>query len=232
MVIAMILAHLVGDFVLQWDGLARWKASEWAGVLVHSVIIMLTTAAFALPFDRSWWDGILLISASHLAIDSLWFFKKFSFSPLLRFGLDQVLHYLFIILALAMTGYLQWGNIWGGILDSARATPLLTGLMGYAFITMPAWVLLKFVVYGLLKGQPPNFPAGPNKFVGISERLIITTLVLFGQVLLVPLVTLPRLIIEWPHVVNGGGDGVYVVELISSVMLAVGVGWFIGLLLF
>ena len=109
-------------------------------------------------------------------------------------------------------------------MDSARATPLLTALLGYAFITMPAWVLLKFVVYALVKGQPPNFPAGPNKFVGITERVIITSLVLSGLALLVPLVTLPRLIVEWPRVVQGGGDTIYLTELISSVALAVGVG--------
>jgi hypothetical protein len=28
MVIGMFLAHLVGDYILQWDGLARWKSRE------------------------------------------------------------------------------------------------------------------------------------------------------------------------------------------------------------
>ena len=36
MVIAMFLAHLVGDYVLQWDELAAWKAREMKGVIVHS----------------------------------------------------------------------------------------------------------------------------------------------------------------------------------------------------
>lgn len=230
MVIAMFLAHLVGDYVLQWDALAQWKSREIRGVIIHSLILFAVTALFALPFNPTWWSGILLISLSHFAIDAAQFYIKLPISPLFRFMLDQTAHFLFIILALVMGGYLIVGNIWGGILASAEATPLLTGLLGYAFITMPAWVLLKFVVYALVKGQPPNFPAGPNKFVGISERLIITTLVLFGQVLLVPLVTLPRLIIEWPKVTKGGGDGIYLTELISSVLLAVGVGIGLSLL--
>lgn len=224
MVIAMLLAHLVGDYVLQWDALAQWKSHEFKGVIVHSAIVAVVTAAFALPFNPAWWGGILLISASHLLIDGVQFFIKFHVSPLVRFIFDQIFHLFFIILALALGGYLQWGNIWGGIVASAQATPLLTGLLGYAFITMPAWVLLKFVVYALVKGQPPNFPDGPNKFVGITERVIITTLVLFGQVLLVPLVALPRLIIEWPRVSRGGGDSIYLTELVSSIALAVAVG--------
>ena len=117
-----------------------------------------------------------------------------------------------------------WGEMWAGIVTSARQTPLLTALLGYVFITMPTWVLLKFLVYGLMKGQPPDFPAGPNKYVGIAERVLIATLVAFGQVLLVPLVALPRLVMEWPRVVRGGGDTVYLAELISSMVLAVAVG--------
>lgn len=224
MVIAMLLAHLMGDYVLQWDALAQWKSRELRGVIVHSAILAAVTAAFALPINPDWWGGILIISLSHFAIDALQFYIRPTFSPLLRFFLDQLAHFFFIILALTMTGYLAWGNLWGGLVDSARATPLLTALLGYAFITMPAWVLLKFVVYALVKGQPPNFPAGPNKFVGITERVIITSLVLSGLALLVPLVTLPRLIVEWPRVVQGGGDTIYLTELISSVALAVGVG--------
>ena len=118
----------------------------------------------------------------------------------------------------------MWGEMWAGVAASARQTPLLTALLGYAFITMPTWVLLKFVVYGLMKGQAPDFPAGPNKYVGITERVLIATLVAFGQVLLVPLVALPRLVMEWPRVVRGGGDAVYLAELISSMVLAVAVG--------
>ncbi len=224
MVIAMLLAHLLGDYVLQWDALAQWKSRELRGVIVHSAILAAVTAALALPINPTWWGGILIISLSHFAIDALQFYFRPTFSPLLRFFLDQLAHLFFIILALTMTGYLVWGNLWGGIVESARATPLLTALLGYAFITMPAWVLLKFVVYALVKGQPPNFPAGPNKFVGITERVIITSLVLSGLALLVPLVTLPRLIVEWPRVIQGGGDTIYLTELISSVALAVGVG--------
>lgn len=232
MIIAMFLAHLVGDYVLQWDGLAQWKARELRGVIVHSLILAAVTILFALPFNFSWWGGILIISISHFVIDALQFYYKPAISPLIRFILDQIAHFGFIVLALIAGGYLQWGDIWGGMLQNAREQPLLTAFLGYAFITMPAWVLLKFVVYALVKGQAPNFPAGPNKFVGITERLIITTLVLFGQVLLVPLVALPRLIIEWPKVTDNGSDGVYLIELVSSVVLAVGVGLGLSLLRF
>lgn len=220
----MFLAHLVGDYVFQWDGLARWKACELRGVVVHSLILAIITALFAIPYTPYWWAGVLFISFFHFVIDAAQYFFKPAIQPLLRFIIDQSLHILTILLALLLGGYLEWGNIWGGIIEAGYAAPQLTAALGYVFVTMPSWVLLKFVVYALVKGQPPNFPAGPNKYVGISERLIITTLVLFGQVLLVPLVTLPRLILDWPKVIRSGGDVVYLTELISSIVLAVGVG--------
>jgi hypothetical protein len=226
----MFLAHLVGDYVFQWDGLARWKAREWRGVVVHSLILFVITALFAVPFTPYWWGGVIFIGLFHFVIDAAQYILKPTIQPLIRFIIDQILHILTILIALLASGYLEWGNIWGGIVESAYETPMLTALLGYAFITMPSWVLLKFVVYALVKGQPPNFPAVPNKYVGITERLIITTLVLFGPVLLVPLVALPRLVVEWPRVAKGG-NGVYLAETFSSMALAVGVGIGLNVLL-
>lgn len=226
----MFLAHLVGDFVLQWDALAQWKSRELRGVAVHGLIVLVVTWLFSLPFDRTWWWGVLFISGAHFLIDVFQLYVKPRVSPLLRFTLDQLVHVLIILTALVAGGYLSWSSLIPDLVAAAAETPRLTALLGYAFITMPAWVLLKFAVYGLVKGTPPNFPAGPNKFVGIAERLAITTLVAFGQVLLVPLVTLPRLILEWPRVVQGGGDSVYVTELVASVLLAVTVGLSLRLL--
>jgi hypothetical protein len=224
MVMAMILAHLVGDYVLQWDALAQWKSRELRGVIAHSIVLFAVTALFAAFIDPTWWWGVLFISVTHFLVDAAQFYFRPPIPPLLRFLIDQFLHFLFILIALLAGGYLVWGAIWPGIVADAQSQPLLTALVGYVFITMPTWVLLKFVVYGLVKGQPPDFPAGPSKYVGITERVLITTLVLFGQILLVPLVALPRLMMEWPRVVRGGGDVVYVAELISSVVLAVAVG--------
>jgi len=51
MVIAMYLAHLVGDYVLQWDALARWKSRELKGVLAHGMIVLIVTWLLSLPFD-------------------------------------------------------------------------------------------------------------------------------------------------------------------------------------
>jgi hypothetical protein len=89
---------------------------------------------------------------------------------------------------------------------------------------MPAWVAVEFTAYGLVRAASAGFSPTLNKYAGIVERGLITTLVLFGQFALVPVVALPRLILEAPKAAARRGAFVYAVEVIASVTLAVAVG--------
>ncbi len=43
MIIARLLAHLTGDYVLQWDALARWKCASIKGAACHRSICVNCT---------------------------------------------------------------------------------------------------------------------------------------------------------------------------------------------
>lgn len=61
-----ILAHLVGDYLLQSKWMAAGKLRHWPQALVHG-------ACYAIPFvflTRSWWQ-LLLIGGSHAVFDRL-----------------------------------------------------------------------------------------------------------------------------------------------------------------
>ncbi len=225
MIISMFLAHLVGDYILQWDALALAKSREFKGVSLHSIIVFLVTWAFALPFSEEvWWSGILFISIIHFIIDLAQLWYKPNIAPLLRFTLDQVLHFSVIFIALVGGGFIDI-SLMGMELTAVIQEPnTLYYLLGYAFITMPAWVLIKFLAYGLVQGGAPNFPEGTNKYICIIERVLITTFVMLGQFLLVPLVTIPRLALEWPKFAGDEKTAVYIVELLASVTLAIATG--------
>ncbi len=224
MVISMILAHLVGDYILQWDALALWKSRELKGVLVHGAVIFVVTWLFALPFDATWWQGVLFISLTHVLIDAAQLYYRPPISPLHRFTIDQVLHFTMIFIALAAGGYLSLSSLIPDLLTSAASTPWLTAITFYAFVTMPAWVMLKFMVYAAVEHGPPVFPGTPNKYVGIAERVIIATLVAFGQFLLIPLVALPRVLLTLPRTQQHRLDPLFVADLVSSMSLAIMVG--------
>ncbi len=222
MIISMFLAHLIGDYILQWDSLAAWKGRELKGVLAHGMIVTIVTFLFILPFEPLWIEGALFICTAHILIDTSQLYIKPPIAPLLRFGLDQLAHFTVIIIALVWGGYVEVGNLTGQLTAVLQNDRVWIILLGYAFITMPVWVIIKFLAYGLVKGAPPDF-GGTNKYVGIMERLLIATFVAMGQFLLVPLVTLPRLVAEWPSV-KKGETAVYLTELLASIYMAVIIG--------
>jgi hypothetical protein len=223
MIIAMFLAHLFGDYVLQWNSLAAWKSREVKGALVHGLIVWAVTWLFALPFEPLW-SGVFFIGLTHLLIDGLQARYKPPVSPLLRFVIDQFLHLSIILIALDKGGYLEIASLTADVQTGLRNERFLAYLLGYAFITMPAWVLVKFTAYGLIKGSAPNFMEGTNKYIGIMERLLMTTFVALGQFLLVPLVAVPRLALDWRKIAGSDQTTVYLAELLASVALAVIIG--------
>jgi hypothetical protein len=230
MIIAMLLAHLVGDYILQWDSLALWKSRELKGVLAHGLVVTFVTFLFILPFDPTWWQGAAFISIAHIAIDAVQLRFKPPISPLFRFLLDQVAHFVVIFMALAAGGYLTMATIVPDVAQVLQNDRIWLYLLGYAFITMPAWVLVKFAAYGLVKGAPPAFPGISNKYLGIMERILITTFVALGQFILVPLIALPRLVVEWPVVKGGEETAVYLAEFLASITVAVLIGLALSLL--
>lgn len=223
MIIAMFLAHLVGDYILQWNSLAAWKSSKLSGVVVHCLIVFAITWLFILPFNPNWWPWVIFIGITHFLIDAFQLRFKLPIPELARFTLDQLAHFFVIVVALAAGGYLDLAAVLQSSLTLLQSDLLLIYLAGYAFITMPAWVLVKFTAYGLVQGSAPQF-GDSSKYLGIMERLLITTFVLVGQYILIPVVLLPRLLMEWPQVANEERASVYLAELLASLILALLVG--------
>ena len=223
MIVAMFLAHLVGDYILQWNSLAAWKSREMKGVIVHCLVVFAVTWLFILPFNPNWWPWVIFIGVAHFLIDAVQLRFKLPIPELARFTLDQLAHFIVIVGALAAGGYLNLGNLLQSSQAVLQSDLLLIYLLGYAFVTMPAWVLVKFTAYGLVQGSAPQF-GDSSKYLGIMERLLMTTFVAVGQYLLVPVVILPRLLMEWPQVANDERAPVYLAELLASVILAVIVG--------
>lgn len=230
MALAMYLAHLVGDYVLQWDALARWKSHELKGVLAHGLIVLAVTWLLSLPFDAGWWPWALAIGLTHTAVDAatLWLGKRIPLQnngalALVRYLIDQVVHLSIITLVLVWSGHLSAPSGLAGLVAELHHCRLLMLALGYTFVTLPAWILVRFTVYGLAGGSVPDFSPSANKYVGILERVLVTASVVTGQFLLVPLVTLPRLVLKRPQVGDSHAT-LYRTELLASVALAVAIG--------
>lgn len=244
MLTAMILAHLIGDYVLQWDRLARWKSVSVIGATVHGLVVLAVTLICAWLTDPTWWPWALGIGLSHLMIDAVQpvFIKPSPRQPgwfaLARLVVDQTLHFIMIGLALTGSGVLAWplaGETLYSALQEQRAAVFV---IAYVAITMPAWVAIEFSVYALINGSAPDLSrALRHKYIGSLERALIITFVLLGQYAFIPLVILPRLLheVQQPWGQAAGATGalhwatdktylVYVAETLTSALVALLIG--------
>ena len=229
MVESMLLAHLLGDFVFQTDALAAWKSRSMWGVLAHGGVVTFSLWVCSLPFTLDWWPYVLGIGAVHVLIDIVRV-KIGRVGPtagLLLFLADQAIHALTIVVALAGSGWLAPRPAETALGVWLQADHHLTFILGYVALTMPAWVTVHFLARSL-GAQTTCLPGRPGeKYAGMIERSLMATFVLLGQFLLVPLVLLPRLILDGR---NGRAKAEcvgYLNELLINVGLSVAVGLFL-----
>lgn len=222
----VLLAHLLGDYVFQGDRIAAWKSRSVWGVVVHGAIVTLFTWLCAWLVWPGWWPYALLIGAAHIAIDvaRTRVKKAGPGMALLLFLLDQALHLLVILLAVRASGWIAPRPAWTALGRWLQAGSRLPLLIGYVLLSMPAWVLVHFLVNGM-GAVSRSLPGRPGeKYVGMLERGLIATFILSGQFMVVPLVLVPRLAIDAPAACLDGERIGYLGELLVSVSLAVGVG--------
>lgn len=229
MVQAMFLAHLLGDYVFQPDALARWKGRSVWGVLAHGAVVMCSLWACSLPFTPDWWPYAIGIGVVHTLFDILRV-KIGSMGPiadLILFLIDQAAHVFTIVAGLAWSGWLQPRPAETAFGTWLQTDHRLTFAIGYVLLTMPAWVLVHFFVRAM-GAKSTSLPGRPGeKYMGMLERGFIATSVLVGQFILIPLVVVPRLVLDGR---NGRMEAEffgYLNELFISVGLAVAVGLFL-----
>lgn len=108
----LILAHLLGDFVLQPNKLVLWKIKSKAGVFVHALVHFLINIIVLFPFiaKGALWliPAALFISSIHFCIDQ----TKINYDlkhdkKVLPFLIDQLLHLLTILLVYFFLGKIE-----------------------------------------------------------------------------------------------------------------------------
>ena len=234
MIIAMLLAHMLGDYVLQWDALARWKGAAIKGAVLHGSIVLAVTLVFAILIDPGWWPWAFLIGLTHMAIDASWVRLNRRFASRGRYGLmrlliDQTLHLGVIVGVVMASGYVTVQGLPGAIAAEVQTHRVWAIALGYVLISMPAWIFIEFIFYGLINGSAPDFSrVGKYKYVGSLERGLIATFVATGQFALVPVVALPRLVLESPQYFGNNRATLYLAEWLGSLAVAVLIGLALG----
>lgn len=178
MLIKLLLAHLIGDFLLQP---ARWVIHKEANkikskylylhVLVHAAITML------LLWDYSNWKLVVVIVISHYFIDlgklySNKLFKNSSFP----FFIDQLLH----LIVLYVCAY--YGNVLGQTLSILQSIDwgLVTATV---FLSFPSAIIMTKLMERMSSKIELDHKSLPNagKYIGIIERLFVLVFIILGR---------------------------------------------------
>lgn len=194
LLVKLLLAHVLGDFVLQWKGLCDAKQDlsklkGWGAQMLHALI----QAGFAYILVTDWtsWIIPMVVFSSHLLIDVLksWLCKEDDVWP---FVFDQLAH-VAVIIALSFI-----------FVDTVQCFLIeikyLVMLLAYILMTSPTSIFIsKFynqwnnkeeednkvankVDYKDGSGSnqtPPSLPRG-GEFIGKLERVLLLTFIFVG----------------------------------------------------
>ena len=149
----LLLAHFIGDFLLQTDWMVRNRDRFW--VLTLHVSIHLGAMLLLIGDTRSeYWFLIILIALIHFGQDALkiFFARKQPTWSVPAFILDQILHFSII-----------WSFVWfypaeiGNMLLTQQTNWVIYGI-SYIFVTF-VWFITEKVIYQL----------NPDHIVRINE---------------------------------------------------------------
>lgn len=175
--LSLVLAHLVGDFLLQPNAWVKDKKKKkikskflFYHIGLHLLLLLITT-----QFNSDYLLGILFVALSHFGIDcaKLYFEKKKT--EKLWFFTDQLLH--LTVIAIVVYCYFPY-QIPISNLYSQQNLALITALV---LVTNVSAIVLKVLLSKwsdqLIKTDDTN---NAGKYIGILERLFIFFFVLMN----------------------------------------------------
>lgn len=169
--IKLILAHFIGDFLLQpqkWvlhkeEHKHKSKYLYWH-ILVHFIAIITL-----LQFNTKYGLGILIIVVSHYIIDVIKLHLKPKMNSRILFGLDQLAH--LIIIALVVNMYEAYPlNI--DLFFNSKFLLLITGIIG---VTKVSSIIMKTIISKWYLKEDTNEESLENAgaYIGMLERLFV-----------------------------------------------------------
>ena len=178
LLLKLLLAHLLGDFIFQPHKWVEDKQRKmWTSpylylhVFIHFVLIMV------LVWDMGFWRNALLLTGIHMLIDV---FKIDLSNKKNIFLIDQALH---IITIVAFWYIYTHSTPDISFINDERS---LLYIIGFIFISKPASVAIREVMKGW-SADVSNLSTGSDnlvnagEFIGYIERVLVLIMILNGQ---------------------------------------------------
>lgn len=179
-IIKLILAHFIGDFLLQPTSWVREKEAKKARspklylhILIHGALVLL------LFWNWSYWLLAVIIAFFHGTIDLLKLNFQKNENKTTWFLIDQVLHLvsIFVLWYLWFQPTLNFIEIWSH-------PTLWIYIASLVFITMVSGIIIKVLLEKWtteLEKAADDSLSNAGKHIGILERLFVFTFIITGN---------------------------------------------------
>ncbi|MGZ5262484.1 MAG: DUF3307 domain-containing protein [Kaistella sp.] len=179
--IPLILAHLLGDFLLQPNSWVADKEKKKLGsiylylhVLIHMVLVMI----FLWNIDL-WWIA-LIVGVTHFIIDGIKLSFQTAKTKRTWFFVDQLLHVAVIVmLSVLYFPYFRWEDFF-----NPENLKLITAAV---FLTVPSSIIIKTLIsiwtpvtVEHSKLQTESL-VNAGKYIGILERLLVFVFIIVNH---------------------------------------------------
>lgn len=176
----LILAHLIGDFVLQskkWVERKEQRKGQsiilYLHALTHGLLVLL------LLWDITYWALALAVTILHGAIDVLKLYAQKENNKTQWFLIDQALHLVSIIAV-----WIFWAKPDIDFLELALQPAIWIFATALLFITAVSGVIVQVLMTNWSKSlNEDNNESLPNagKYIGILERLFVFVFIITGN---------------------------------------------------
>ena len=178
--IRLIIAHLLTDFILQPSGWIRERQDKkWRSrkLYLHAMLTAVTAYLLA-GLWKLWWLPVIIF-ITHLLID-IW--KSYRPARMIYFLADQLMHLLVLIL-LWIFIYNQWEPAVLLLTGIYRNIKFLTVLTSYILITWPMGFMVGLATEKWREEAGANTEglARAGMWIGFFERFLILTFILIDQ---------------------------------------------------
>lgn len=174
LILKLILAHLMGDFLFQPLSWVRDKEQKkhkslylYLHIAIHALLLCIV-----LQFHIKYWLGILIIIVSHFVIDLLKIFLRNHFNQRILFFGDQTLHLLVIAF---VTYYYYPYNISLSVFYTPKTILFILSILSVTLVTS---VIMKTIIsrWDIKDNEGSLEMAGA--YIGMLERILIFTFVI------------------------------------------------------
>ena len=176
--VKLLLAHLIGDFLLQPN---KWvvhkEANKITSKYLYLHILIHFGAILLVLWDMDLWPWAVMIALSHYIIDLAKLYADPYFkNKAVPFFIDQLLHVL-VLYACAYNTNLMDHTI---LLFTEMDWPLITAIV---FVGSPASIIMAKLLEGMSDRIELDHKSLPNagKYIGILERLFVLTFIILGR---------------------------------------------------